>query len=1008
MHILIQPGSLLYRCLHAMASGIGGRRRRGNCGSSGSRAVRAACSPARGAPARSKRVSQAAMAANHPRYAQQRERRRAERAELGGGKRRRVSRRAVSGVELLNTRLFGMGPSQLLTAPTVSAAPARFRTVAQYYACMQELVIEESRAIVAEGLAQIEGRAYTLEIDAQDNSSTGGSPRSKQKQGALESVRVRVEQISENDMPRLRDSCRAGGIWLLSTTGKPAVVRDSRGRGRRGGTSVARHRDGSGDRGSKFGGRGGCQALAERYTKGNGRLVGIDGREGLTGGRFFTLEMPAASAAAVRLAAEADGGCVAAWSVGSLLAQQRMCDVCQRAPSPAYMHQILGDKTCEHIKFGSSSSEEDENELEIDPPVEGEGLKLDGIIEAAWRDLNLPQRSAAAEFAEITSGFKNHANPSALQLLHGPPGTGKTTTVVALLQALHCNKNGSPRTLVCAPSNRGVAELLTRFLLSATPRDASLSVALVGDGARLFNATETMGIGATELPVSQEEDAEPVPGPIERRSVREDCYVYTFAETMHHQLSRLVNEAEQLSCSKTSSAAVVTNVAYRPRLTSATENAPRIQLFATRLAATIASCRRRMKRSASEFYKTELRTDFREATAAALALFGGNDEEGDGVDVEKMQEVQDDAKCPHDMWSETQLLNVIKALRGLLGTLGSFLPLGPRHMELVQALLSSADLVFCTLCVAGSHVVRTMKSVEVLVVDEAAQAIEPEVLIPLSLSPKRVLLAGDPQQLGATICSQGAQMAGLGRPLLARLMVDCQRPASLLSVQYRMHPEISSFPNAQFYGGKLCDAPCVLEAAAPWCSKDSVGWLGPCAFIDIGCKDGGNESQDASGSRCSPAEATVVAWLVTHLQERWGVHVADPAQLRVLTFYSAQVRSIKSALLKSTQLQNTATSGRAGGGVSVQTVDGSQGAESDVIVLSFVRSNVHGRIGFVSEPRRLNVALTRGRKSLVMVGDAATLSKDNNDVGALLSDLTRRKLIFPVSALGMWADRMSS
>ena len=225
------------------------------------------------------------MAANHPRYAQQKERRRAERAEFGGGKRQRQSSRPMSGVELLSTRLFGMAPSKLLpeSPPPVSAAPARFSTAAQYYACMQDLVVEEARAVVAEGLLQNERRTYSLEIDAQEPGSAGdgGSPRSKQ--GSMESVRVRVEQVAENDMPRLRDACRAGGIWLLATTGTgdPGASRGSTGR---------------------FGRRGRSHTLAERYLGGDGRLAGIDGREGFSGG-YFTLEMPAASAAAVRLAA---------------------------------------------------------------------------------------------------------------------------------------------------------------------------------------------------------------------------------------------------------------------------------------------------------------------------------------------------------------------------------------------------------------------------------------------------------------------------------------------------------------------------------------------------------------------------------------------------------------------------------------------------------------------------------------------------------------------------------
>jgi hypothetical protein len=519
------------------------------------------------------------MAANHPRYARRQAERRAERDEFRG-KRQRVSRRPMSGVELLNTRLFGMEPATLVRqTPTLAAAPAQFNSAGQYYACMQELVVEEARAAVAEGLLQQrEGRPYMLEMDAEPEGAGGGSPRSSKQGGSLESVRVRVEQVA--DMQRLRDACRAGGVWLLATT-------DASGSGSGGG--------GGGRGGGGGGGRGGggrhraAATLSDRYVRGDGRLAGIDGRGGgLDSSGLLALEMPAASAAAVRLAAGANrGGRVAAWCVASLLAEQRMCDVCQRQPSPDYMYQILGERTCEHIVFNNSSSDEEETEHDPEPTTvtagseeeeEGEshavvhsgasteaadaaaaeqeeeeeeqppqpqqvaGLRAAmitpaAVIEAAWRDLNPPQRAAAADFAgqedpeiaaaaaallatEAAAAASSSAyggqgqlprSPEAarlkgsskaagsLQLLHGPPGTGKTTTIVALLQAMHCgcgggaqahdrkkgqssgggggsrgNQQGGPRTLVCAPSNRGVAELLTRFLLTATPRDSSL------------------------------------------------------------------------------------------------------------------------------------------------------------------------------------------------------------------------------------------------------------------------------------------------------------------------------------------------------------------------------------------------------------------------------------------------------------------------------------------------------------------------------------------------------
>ena len=274
--------------------------------------------------------------------------------------------------------------------------------------------------------------------------------------------------------------------------------------------------------------------------------------------------------------------------------------------------------------------------------------------------------------------------------------------------------------------------------------------------------------------------------------------------------------------------------------------------------------------------------------------------------------------------------------------------------------------------------------------DEAAQATEPETLIPLTLQPSKVLLAGDPQQLSTTLTSMAASRAGFGRPLLSRLMVDCARPASLLTVQYRMDPQISQFPNGQFYGGALVDSEGVrARGPAPW-SGDS--WLGPCTFIDIngsGARSGANggaESRDAGGSKLNRPEAEAVARIVARFHQH-GLSLADSSQLRVITFYSAQVRTIRSALRASRMA--------GAGAVSVHTVDGSQGAEADVVVVSFVRSNPRGAIGFLSDAKRLNVALTRPRRSLVMVGDADTLSKAGGAVGALLASMRTRGLIFP-------------
>ena len=308
----------------------------------------------------------ASMAANHPRHCRQQ-------LEQRSAKRQKRSRRApfVSGAELLTTRLLSLSPAQLLTAPPeLAPLPPRFSSARQYYSSMQELVVEEGRAIVAEGLQQCAGRPIWVRLCEEQPQAERGSG------GALQTIRVRVE-LQRQDMQWLRDCCRPGGVWLLETDA-----------GRQGGA----------------GRRGKAPPLAECYRSGRGQLASIDGRQALDGEGVLGLEVSAAGAAALRHACSSSGGQgrVAAWHVGSVLAEQRMCDVCQRRPAPPYMFQILGERTREHIVFSASSDEEDSTESETSATADGppaasgqeqEPTQLDGShLEAAWRELNGPQR----------------------------------------------------------------------------------------------------------------------------------------------------------------------------------------------------------------------------------------------------------------------------------------------------------------------------------------------------------------------------------------------------------------------------------------------------------------------------------------------------------------------------------------------------------------------------------------------------------------------------------------
>ena len=121
-------------------------------------------------------------------------------------------------------------------------------------------------------------------------------------------------------------------------------------------------------------------------------------------------------------------------------------------------------------------------------------------------------------------------------------------------------------------------------------------------------------------------------------------------------------------------------------------------------------------------------------------------------------------------------------------------------------LMKSADVIFCTLCSSASRVMSlTGESIEALIVDEAAAATEPDLYIPFHLRPTRLLIVGDPKQLPSTVLSDRAKGFGLDVSLQERLMIHCSYDFTMLNVQYRMHPEISSFPSRRFYNSQLRD-----------------------------------------------------------------------------------------------------------------------------------------------------------------------------------------------------------
>lgn len=275
---------------------------------------------------------------------------------------------------------------------------------------------------------------------------------------------------------------------------------------------------------------------------------------------------------------------------------------------------------------------------------------------------------------------------------------------------------------------------------------------------------------------------------------------------------------------------------------------------------------------------------------------------------------------------------------------------------IINDILNTSDVIACTL-VGSSHPMLRGKRYKTVFIDEAAQALEPACWIPI-LRSERVVLAGDHQQLPPTIKSIEAAREGLAKTLFEKCIERHPQSAAMLQTQYRMHENIMQFSSEYFYHGGL-----IADESV---KRHTVKNLPPIDFIDTaGC--GYNETQDPETlSRFNEEEAQVLIRQLEKLVEEIGVEQWNYS-LGIITPYSAQVERIVKLVESSEVLSGILSY------LTINTVDAFQGQERDIIAISFVRSNDKGEIGFLADIRRTNVAMTRARKKLIMIGDSATL-----------------------------------
>ncbi len=274
-----------------------------------------------------------------------------------------------------------------------------------------------------------------------------------------------------------------------------------------------------------------------------------------------------------------------------------------------------------------------------------------------------------------------------------------------------------------------------------------------------------------------------------------------------------------------------------------------------------------------------------------------------------------------------------------------------------EHILGSARLICATAAGADASLLGGQRF-DVVVLDEATQAVTPVALVALARA-RKVVLAGDPRQLPPTVVDVAAAKEGLGRSLFEVLAERWPEAVTMLTVQHRMSEALMAFPSASMYGGKLVATP---EVAGQRLEDLGVtldpGREGPLHYIDVAGRGWDEQRPEDNPSTSNPQQAERTAQEARRLLER-GLPARD---LAIITPYQAQARLLRDLLRP--ELAR---------GLDVGTVDGFQGREKEAVIVDLVRSNDERKIGFLDDVRRMNVALTRARRFLLVLGDSATI-----------------------------------
>lgn len=296
---------------------------------------------------------------------------------------------------------------------------------------------------------------------------------------------------------------------------------------------------------------------------------------------------------------------------------------------------------------------------------------------------------------------------------------------------------------------------------------------------------------------------------------------------------------------------------------------------------------------------------------------------------------------------------ILKSLKNPNHISATKLKIDKLRSKLIQKVVNKFDVICCT-CVSIGHKMYQSLNFPFVIIDECTQSIEPASMIPIMKGCKHLVLIGDHHQLPPTILSLKAKELGLEISLFERLVKNGMEP-HLLTTQYRMHPSICEFSSKEFYESKILNG--VEESDRAWkCKFDFVNPKIPISFYDLDINL--SKEEDKGQFKMNKGEIKVVDHLIESLL-KGGLKQSD---IGVISPYNGQVVLLRQAIYQKHK------------DIEIKTVDGFQGKEKEVIILSLVRSNKQKDVGFLTDWRRMNVSITRAKRGLFIVGNRDTVS----------------------------------